>query len=348
MPWNVLRQEPTKMKTKQTVRLVFNADDFGMSVPANRAILEAYGCGLMKSASLMVVHPFAEQAAVAASAASAESTSATFKESGPSSPLGLGLHFCLTSGLAVAPASEVPLLVDGDGRLKWGFLGLRALLRSVRRADAIRQIETEFQAQMERFDHIVTKAPNCLVDHLDSHQHIHVFPEIFPFLAREAARRNLVLRIPHERIGSLCRFVQGSPVFHAKGVVKKMILDHYLKTSRKLMVQGNTFPCGYPGSAPLYFGIVDSGRMVRSTVLEIVRILPKLARRTNSWHAEVNLHPWCPESDAVPDAASPADRVFAMSAQRERELEVVTKHYPEIQGEMARCGIMPDLFASFL
>src|SRR5207237_814650 len=78
-------------------RLIVNADDFGLSDGVNRAISEAHAAGTVSSASLLVNAPGFADAVRRARAAPA---------------LGVGLHFNLTMGAPVSPATAVPSLCD--------------------------------------------------------------------------------------------------------------------------------------------------------------------------------------------------------------------------------------------
>ena len=111
-------------------RVILNADDLGYSPDVNWAILHAASIGTLTAASLMVNMPFAEDAVM------------SVRESLPN--FSLGLHFCLTSGRAVAPQEKIPLLVDSNGCFRHGFLGLWRLLSSKRKTG-----EYPFNVQQE-------------------------------------------------------------------------------------------------------------------------------------------------------------------------------------------------------
>ena len=309
-------------------RLVLNADDFGLSPSVNRSILRAAEEGLLKSASLMVTHAAAQDAVLAAAASPV--------------PLALGLHFCLTSGRACAPPEEIPLLADRDGRLKRGFLGLTRLLKSSRFAEARIQARRELAAQWAEFDRLTQMAPNCPVDHLDSHQHIHVLPGLFLPLMADARKRNLILRIPAERIGAVSRLFAGPPVFRARGIAKKMILDHFIRTDGREFspfVLSETFGAGDFDPDAGYFGILDSGRMNEAAILRILKTLPRLARRGTTDLFEINLHPWriAGEENVVPETASDADRRFGLSPRREEEWNALCSQ--RLRETITRLGI---------
>ena len=109
-------------------RLIVNADDFGLTAGVNEGIQDAVEAGVVTSTTMMVNTPgFGD---------------AVRRAAGLRDRLSVGLHFNLTTGAPVAPASEVPSLVDGAGRFLplAGFLR-RALSGGVRAADVRREAD---------------------------------------------------------------------------------------------------------------------------------------------------------------------------------------------------------------
>ena len=88
-------------------KIIFNADDFGISKGVNAAIKKAYDEGILNSASLMVNQKYAADAV----------------EMSKNMPdLMLGLHVNLTNEYPAAEAEKISLLVDKNGKFKNGFL----------------------------------------------------------------------------------------------------------------------------------------------------------------------------------------------------------------------------------
>lgn len=143
---------------KMTLQKIFNADDFGISKGVNAAIVKAHREGILNSASLMINQKYAAEAVKLA------------KEM---PELEMGLHVNLTNEYPAASAQEIPLLVDGQGKLKNGFVNL--LLLSFFKPRQLRlQIEIEMRAQIAKY--LTTGLP---LQHLDSHRHVHMIPQIF-------------------------------------------------------------------------------------------------------------------------------------------------------------------------
>ena len=143
---------------KMTLQKIFNADDFGISKGVNAAIVKAHREGILNSASLMINQKYAAEAVKLA------------KEM---PELEMGLHVNLTNEYPAASAQEIPLLVDGQGKLKNGFVN--GLLLSFFKPRQLRlQVEIEMRAQIAKY--LTTGLP---LQHLDSHRHVHMIPQIF-------------------------------------------------------------------------------------------------------------------------------------------------------------------------
>lgn len=148
---------------KMTLQKIFNADDFGISKGVNAAIVKAHREGILNSASLMINQKYAAEAVKLA------------KEM---PELEMGLHVNLTNEYPAASAQEIPLLVDGQGKLKNGFVNL--LLLSFFKPRQLRlQVEIEMRAQIAKY--LTTGLP---LQHLDSHRHVHMIPQIFKIMRK--------------------------------------------------------------------------------------------------------------------------------------------------------------------
>jgi chitin disaccharide deacetylase len=185
-------------------QVVVNADDFGICNETNLAIELAFQKGILTSASLMPNMPgFAHAIGTII----------------PRNPgLGVGVHLALTSGRCVADPQRIPLLVDAHGLFRRGFLGLLALANSPRSADVREQIECELSAQFER-----VRATGIALDHVNSHQHVHMIPTIWRIVVRLAARHGL----PLVRLGRLSGELRpGSP--HASRAIRGSIVKQFV------------------------------------------------------------------------------------------------------------------------
>lgn len=152
--------------------LIVNADDFGLCKAQNYGIIEACNNGVVRSTTAMVTMAAAEHAAV---------LSASHPQ------LAVGMHFVLTLG---KPLSPMPGLVrNGElGKWIWEMAEAGTL--------PLDEIAHELECQFARFIDVFGKAPV----HIDSHHHVHMFPQIFPIVEAFAKQKGVPLRIDRDEI----------------------------------------------------------------------------------------------------------------------------------------------------
>jgi len=257
----------TKTSSGQAI-LVVNADDLGLSASANAGVFLAHRDGVVTSASVVMTTPACEQAAAEL----------------PRYPrLGVGLHFCLTAGRAVADPKDVPDLVDADGYLRWRFMSLLLALSGRRRPSLSQQIALELEAQIER-----ARSFGIRLDHINSERHIHLIPPIFELVASAAQRHG----IPHVRtiddigppylsLGDACRAAFDG------GAAKAWLLGRF---SRK----GRRFLRADEGQHVKFATLYCTGRMYR--------VLPAIWRDPPEGVTEVAVHPGLPNGRAASGA----------------------------------------------
>lgn len=158
------------------IRLVINADDLGLHPRIDEGIFAAHTDGVVTSSTVLATGPTAAEAIRRATAAK----------------LGLGLHLCLTSHLTpAAPAHEVRWLAPGGRfRRNWAELSAAWLSRLI----PAEEVVTEFRAQAQR-----ARALGADLDHLDTHQHLHLLPGMTSIVEVLAAEFGLPVRWPSER-----------------------------------------------------------------------------------------------------------------------------------------------------
>src|SRR5271157_5448366 len=137
-------------------RVIFSADDFGLTEPINEAVELAHRDGALTSASLMVAGPAAADAVRRARAL-------------PS--LRVGLHLVVIEGPAVLPAAAIADLVDAQGQFPSNQfrLGVSYFFRPRVR----RQLAAEIRAQFAAF-----AATGLMLDHANAHKHMHLHPTV--------------------------------------------------------------------------------------------------------------------------------------------------------------------------
>jgi chitin disaccharide deacetylase len=157
--------------------LIINADDFGLSEGVNRAIAEAHKNGILTSTTLMTNMPLAEEAVKIAKQL-------------PS--LGVGIHLNLTQGQPLSNEPVVSLLVNADGEfyLSAGAIARKSLVSSQFRAAIKAELAAQIQWAIDK---------GLKPTHLDSHNHIHSFPSIYPIVCSLAKQYNIsAIRFTYE------------------------------------------------------------------------------------------------------------------------------------------------------
>ncbi len=160
--------------------LIVNADDFGLSDGANRAIIKAWQEGVLTSASLMAGGRAFTEAVVLAR---------------ENPELQVGLHLTLVQGSAVLRSATRPALADAEGNFANNpvYAGMRYFF-----AKRLRQgLYGEIEAQIRRFAE--TGLP---LSHIDGHLNIHMHPVVFDILLELMPRYGIrSFRLSRERLG---------------------------------------------------------------------------------------------------------------------------------------------------
>lgn len=152
-----------------SVKLIINADDFGLCESVNQAIIEVFETGNLTSTTLMVNMPGTEDAVARA-------------KDHPG--LGVGLHFCLTEG---TPLTKANSLTGPDG----AFISRSELVKRILKKQVDpKEIRQEFEAQLEKGE-----ALGISFTHADSHQHIMMLPAVFRAVQPVLEKRELAVRV---------------------------------------------------------------------------------------------------------------------------------------------------------
>lgn len=139
------------------VRLIINADDFGLTRGVNRAIAELHDAGAVTSATLMASGAAFDDAVALALAR-------------PS--LGVGCHIVLVDGIPVSDPVSIPTLLGPDRRRFRTSLADFAL--SVLRGTITQEdIQREALAQIQKL-----QCAGLKLTHADTHKHTHLLSRV--------------------------------------------------------------------------------------------------------------------------------------------------------------------------
>ena len=269
------------------------ADDFGFSHGVNRAILRAHQEGIVTHASLMVTGEAVDEAVAVARA---------------NPGLSVGLHLVVVSGRSALSPSEIPDLVDGNGRFPWGPVrsGLRYQFggRSVRT-----QLRREIRAQLERF--LQTGLP---LAHVDGHLHMHLHPVVLSDLVELADEFGIrAIRLPLEEL-------RANLAFDSRAAARKLVWSWIFGRlrrhgERRLRSAGIAF-------ADRVYGLLQTGCVTEEYLLDL---LPRIRVSV----AEIYCHP---------DSLLPGEPRNGPPGAGRAELDAVTS--PRVRRAVEACGFM--------
>ncbi|MCO5446190.1 carbohydrate deacetylase [Enterococcus faecalis] len=147
-------------------KVIINADDFGYSSGVNAGILKAFQEGVLTSTTLMANMPGCDEAIYLAKA---------------NPGLGVGGHLVLTCGAAKTFGKSI---VDSEGEFY--------KLEQYRQLRCSMDDEEIFNEWCSQIDYLIDNGLN--LTHLDSHHHVHTFPENLAITKRIAYKYQLPFR----------------------------------------------------------------------------------------------------------------------------------------------------------
>jgi hopanoid biosynthesis associated protein HpnK len=262
-------------------RLIITGDDFGLAIPVNEAIEEAFQRGVLTTTSLLIGSPFA-----------ADAIARAHRNPG----LRVGLHLAVCEGFPVCNRGEIPALVDERGALHGP---LHAAVGFLLRPRVRRQLEREIRAQFDAF-----RATGLTLDHVNGHNNMQLHPVVLPILISVASEYGApAIRVSTEPLlvsMRAARFSGALPV----GTHRRPRAAIWLRVAQWLAVRPwgayvkwRYRRAGFAVNDHL-FGMYDCGGMDLDMFLGIVRNLPDGV-------SEIHCHPAtrrCPEIDGpMPD-----------------------------------------------
>ncbi len=223
------------------IRLVLNADDVGLAPALTRRVVSLLTRGAVTDASVLAAGAAFPDAAAGLLAAEARSS---------------GVHLCLVGGeRPVSPPASIPSLLASGGvfRPAWPH-ALTALTAGRIR---VAEVEREWEAQIAR-----VAASGLAVTHLDSHQHLHLHPALFPVAVRLAKR----FSVPYVRAPRADD--PASAFAPPAGRLRARLLALLGARGRKAL-----HAAGLP-EPPRVLGLAEAGRMTASRLARVLDGLP--------------------------------------------------------------------------
>lgn len=224
--------------------LIVSGDDFGLTDGICRGILEAHEHGILRSTSVIAVGP------------ALPAWSPALRDSG----IDVGVHLtAVGEDPPLLTRREIPSLVDRDGRLPCGW---RSLLRrtATGRIDPD-DLRREFDAQLD-----AVAAAGLSPSHVDSHQHVHLWPSIANVVISAATRHG----IPSIRV----------PEAHGRGVQAGAVRP----LARVLRGRAGRSGLGFPDR---FFGLETAGGMGAEALHATIEAAARVPARL----VEIGCHP---------------------------------------------------------
>ncbi|OAN19072.1 hypothetical protein A3K86_01485 [Photobacterium jeanii] len=147
------------------MKLIFNADDFGLTPGVNSGTVEASLHGVVRSATMLIGMP-------------AEQDALTHLQQAP--PLRVGLHLRFTTGRPFTSGASL-MTPQGCCWPKEQIYQYQGFKES--------EVADEIETQIAAFHRL-----GITLSHLDSHHHAHCHPQILPVVREIAASHRLMLR----------------------------------------------------------------------------------------------------------------------------------------------------------
>jgi hopanoid biosynthesis associated protein HpnK len=222
-------------------RVIFSADDFGLTEAVNEGVERAYRDGVLNATSLMVAGAAVEDAVARA-------------RRNPG--LEVGLHLVVIEGPAVLPPAAIPDLVDARGWFP--SAQLRLGVNYTFRPRVRRQLAAEIRAQFAAF-----AATGLPLRHADAHKHMHLHPKVGRLMLEIGREFGLTaVRVPAEPPG----------IMDACGATAGVGARALYAWSRVLRRQVRRAGMG---ASDAVFGLSWTGHMTEDRVLGILALLPE-------------------------------------------------------------------------
>jgi predicted glycoside hydrolase/deacetylase ChbG (UPF0249 family) len=304
-------------------RVVFHADDFGMSRFVTDGIFQGFAQGLLTSTSLMANAPDAGRALDRWKRLEHDrcegclpSLALRRRLDDPQRPFDLGIHLNLTQGRPLTGEQYPAELLDPQGRFP-DIFGLFGRLRHGGRKFA-QAIEQELARQIEfMLDH------GRMPSHLNGHQYVEMLPAAVP------AVRSLIERFKITAVRVALETAWLPAVLWPRvGTTRWLVAGVQTLYARRFRSRLAGLALSYPDA---YFGTMTAGH----TDLRQLRAFLSPVRRFQV--AEIAVHPACPPpKDWSPGSDPPDGWSDPLLMFRPKELELMLSD--ELAGHLQQLG----------
>lgn len=167
------------MSASSSRALIVNADDFGISEFVNNSIIKSFQSGILRSTSLM---------------ANGKAFDDAVKLTKLNPELDVGIHLTLVEEKPILQTNKIASLVTEEGNFHPHAIDFTKKYFS--KKITMIEIRNELSAQFEKIlDYGIR------ITHIDSHQHLHILPEILNITIELAEKYKIkFIRIPQEQL----------------------------------------------------------------------------------------------------------------------------------------------------
>jgi predicted glycoside hydrolase/deacetylase ChbG (UPF0249 family) len=221
------------------LKLIINADDFGYSKRVNKAILESFNSGIVRSTSLMP---------------NGESFEHAIKIIKSNSDLDIGVHLTLLDGVSILKSYRIAsLITDGDYFHKNAIdFAKKYFLGKI----SFDEVRNELSAQIGKLLDYGIKP-----SHIDSHQHIHILPGILEIVIELAKKFKIkFIRLPQESFRKYMLLDSNS----FTRLLQMVAVNFYCSKSKNKSFFTTDYFAGF------YFG----GKLDRNNLMTLINHLP--------------------------------------------------------------------------
>jgi len=247
--------------------LIINADDMGLSDAVNEAIIGCYKAEVISGVSLMACGRRFKEA------------SRMLRDVGATE---IGAHLTLTGRFRPSSkdASQIKTLLDNAGTFLPGYAPFA--VRYLRSRISKSEIREELSAQIEAI-----LSEGLKITHLDSHEHVHMFPAVLDAIVSLAAQFGIkYIRLPLESPRMLLK----DPYF--KDIIRYSALRPLAARARGIIkgagLSSNEFFLGHVHSGRLNEEILSYMALnVKEGVTELVAhpaVLSRVLLEESPWH----------------------------------------------------------------
>lgn len=184
------------------MKVIVNADDFGLTKGGNDAIIKCYKEGILTSTTLMATTLFTEDA---------------IQKAKENPGLGVGVHMVLTTQKPILDTHKN--IVNEDGEFHWK-------MDTIDETIDLEEVYQEWDAQ------IASIVKHLDITHLDSHHHAHLHPQLDGVVQRLSEKYNVPYRSSKTKLPKEV-FCDGG--FYKDGVTKEYILNLFDKKEHEVV-----------------------------------------------------------------------------------------------------------------